>query len=544
MKNLRNYKSSMAANIIGATVLLLVIFGLIVSLLGVANFTSSFKKEFAVTSYHMADTATTLVNGDHIDEYLRGEETEEYDQTREYLDEYCMRMNVSLVYVIKVDTSDYGRFVSIFNAVNNDVDSSSYTPWDLGYERDTTNNDYRRKYRALYDKEAEYETVYRFDVPEGIRPHVTTMVPVKDSAGDVTAILCIQRPASEIKDARRPYFIVIAISTAVIAFVASLISAAFIRKRFVAPIQKVSDEAARFARENTKGEELGSISSFKEFENLAASIDTMETDMVSYIENLTEITAENERIGFELSLAGRIQENSIPTDFPAFPERHDFNVYASMDPAREIGGDFYNFFLIDDDHLALVIGDVSGKGIPASLFMMVTNIMITDRTMMGGTPGEILTYVNSSICEHNTAEMFVTIWLGILELSTGKLKAANAGHEYPALKRADGAFEIFRDKHGFVVGGMEDIVYKDYDLRLEPGDKLFIYTDGVPEASDAGYRLFGTDRMLEALNAEPCAGPEQILKNVRSAVDGFVKDAEQFDDLTMLCLEYTGKEGK
>ncbi len=544
MNNLRNYKSSMATNIIGATVLLLVIFGLIVSLLGVANFTSSFKKEFAVTSYHMADTATTLVNGDHIDEYLRGEETEEYDQTREYLDEYCMRMNVSLVYVIKVDTSDYGRFVSIFNAVNNDVDGSSYTPWDLGYERDTTNNDYRRKYRALYDKEAEYETVYRFDVPEGIHPHVTTLVPVKDSAGDVTAILCIQRPASEIKNARRPYFIVIAISTAVIAFVASLISAAFIRKRFVAPIQKVSDEAARFARENTKGEELGSISSFKEFENLAASIDTMETDMVSYIENLTEITAENERIGFELSLAGRIQENSIPTDFPAFPERHDFNVYASMDPAREIGGDFYNFFLIDDDHLALVIGDVSGKGIPASLFMMVTNIMITDRTMMGGTPGEILTYVNSSICEHNTAEMFVTIWLGILELSTGKLKAANAGHEYPALKRADGAFEIFRDKHGFVVGGMEDIIYKDYDLRLEPGDKLFIYTDGVPEASDAGYRLFGTDRMLEALNAEPGAGPEHILKNVRSAVDGFVKDAEQFDDLTMLCLEYTGKEGK
>ena len=208
-----------------------------------------------------------------------------------------------------------------------------------------------------------------------------------------------------------------------------------------------------------------------------------------------------------------------------------------MTPARQVGGDFYNFFFVDSDHLAMVIGDVSGKGIPAALFMMVTNILISDRTMMGGTPGEILTFVNQSICEHNKAEMFVTVWLGILEVSTGKLTASNAGHEYPALLRAGGCFELLKDKHGFVVGGMDGIVYKDYELRLQPGDKLFVYTDGVPEASDADHRLFGTERMISALNTDPAASPEQILGSVRAAVDHFVKDAEQFDDLTMLCVE-------
>ncbi len=350
----------------------------------------------------------------------------------------------------------------------------------------------------------------------------------------------MQRPARELSDARRPYLRSIAVSGSVLALLASVSAAFFIRRQFVSPIKKAADEAARFARENTKGTEFGTISRYRDLADLAVSIDTMETDMVSYIENLTAATADKERIDTELSLARTIQESSIPHVFPPFPDRQDFSIYASMDPAREVGGDFYNFFLIDDDHLALVIGDVSGKGIPASLFMMVTNILITERTKTGGTPGEILTHVNTNLYAHNTAEMFVTIWLGILELSTGRLTAANAGHEYPSLKRKGEKFELIKDRHGFVVGGMDGIKYKDYELYLNPGDKLFVYTDGVPEASDSRNRLFGVDRMLFALNRDNDAAPEQVLKNVRDAVNGFVMGAEQFDDLTMLCLEYRG----
>ena len=174
----------MALNIIGAIAFLLAVFGIIVSALGFVSFTAAFKKEYAVSTYHMADTAATLVNGDHLDAYLAGGEAEEYRRTRDYLDRYCRKMSVSLVYVIKVDTSDYGRFVSVFNAVDNSVDDTEYTAWELGHKRDTTNDEYRRKYRAMYEQTEPYETVYRQKTTDGQHPHITTMVPVKNSAGD------------------------------------------------------------------------------------------------------------------------------------------------------------------------------------------------------------------------------------------------------------------------------------------------------------------------------------------------------------------------
>ncbi len=242
----------------------------------------------------------------------------------------------------------------------------------------------------------------------------------------------------------------------------------------------------------------------------------------------------------ELGMAAQIQEAMLPDVFPAFPDRPEFDIYAAMDPAREVGGDFYDFFLIDRDHLCMVMADVSGKGIPAALFMMASKIILADNAMMEKSPAQILTDANAAICSNNRMEMFVTVWLGILEISTGKLTAANAGHEYPALKRADGGFELFKDTHGFVVGGMEGIRYREYELQLEPGAKLFLYTDGLPEATDAEGNMFGAERMLAALNGDADASSEQILDGVRKAVDGFVKDAEQFDDLTMLCVEYKG----
>ena len=542
-KKIERLHANLSFNIIGAIVLVFVLFGVLVSFLGFASFTEALKREYETTTYHMADTATTLVNGDHLEAYLAGEETEEYQRSKRNLDLYCKKINVSLVYVIDVDTSDYGSFVSVFNSVNNEVDDSSYTEWELGHERNTTNDEYRRKYRAIYEQGSVCETVYRLKPGDGAHPHITTMVPVKDSAGEVRAILCIQRPVREIREARRPYLRNIALSTILLALVSSTVAALFIRKQFVAPIQKVSDEATRFAKENTKGEPLGEISKFEEFARLAHSIDTMETDMVSYVENLTAFTADRERIVTELSLAGKIQEASIPNEFPAFPDREDFDIFCAMDPAREVGGDFYNFYFVDDDHLALVIGDVSGKGIPAALFMMVTNILISDRTRMGGNPAEILRFVNEEICAHNEAEMFVTVWLGILELSTGKLIAANAGHEYPAIYRHGQRFELFKDKHSFVIGGLDGVKYHDYELTMNPGDKLFLYTDGVPEATNASSEMFGTGRMLDALNAAPDADLKAILGNVRTAVDGFVKDAEQFDDMTMLCMVYKGIPG-
>ncbi len=540
MERSHRRRSYMALNIIGAIAFLLAVFGIIVSALGFVSFTAAFKKEYAVSTYHMADTAATLVNGDHLDAYLAGGEAEEYRLTRDYLDRYCRKMSVSLVYVIKVDTSDYGRFVSVFNAVDNSVDDTEYTAWELGHKRDTTNDEYRRKYRAMYEQTEPYETVYRQKTTDGQHPHITTMVPVKNSAGDTVAILCVQRPSRELNDARLPYLKSIALSTILLGLIASAFAALFIRNQVVDPIKKVADEAARFARESTKGQELGVISKYSELTDLAKAIDTMETDMVSYMENMTAAAAEKERIGTELALATRIQAAMMPHVFPPFPDRPEFDIYATMDPAREVGGDFYDFFLIDDDHLCLVIADVSGKGIPAALFMMVSKIIVQSCAMLGRSPAEILTKTNEAICSNNQAEMFVTVWVGILEISTGILTAANAGHEYPVLKKHDGGFKVIKGRHGFVIGGMEGMTYRNYELPLRPGSKLFLYTDGVPEAADGNGKMFGTERMVETLNTAADSSPREVLKTVREAVDDFVKDAEQFDDLTMLCLEYRG----
>ena len=249
---------------------------------------------------------------------------------------------------------------------------------------------------------------------------------------------------------------------------------------------------------------------------------------------------EQERIVKELSTARQIQNSVLPHIFPPFPERKEIDLFASMDPARDVGGDFYDFFFIDEDHLCLVIADVSGKGIPAALFMMFSKRIIEDFAKIEHSVSEILRKTNEVLCDNNQAEMFVTVWLGILEISTGRMAASNAGHEYPAICKKDGSFELYKDKHGFVIGGMPGVRYKEYALQMEPGDKIFVYTDGVPEATAGSGEMFGAERMTAALNTCADGRPEEILRRVRSAVDDFVGDAEQFDDLTMMCLEYKG----
>jgi len=199
---------------------------------------------------------------------------------------------------------------------------------------------------------------------------------------------------------------------------------------------------------------------------------------------------------------------------------------------------------VDDDHLGIVIADVSGKGVPAALFMMISKILAQNYAMTGRSPKEVLEAVNAQICTNNREEMFVTMWLGLLDLNTGRLVAANAGHEYPVVKPADGSFALVKDKHGFVVGGMPGLKYKEYELQLDPGAKLFLYTDGVAEATDAADELFGTDRMVDALRSAENEAPKEIVQAVDRAVADFVKDAPQFDDLTMLCLHYKGKQTK
>lgn len=518
----------------------MVLLAVIVAVIGYKGITDAMMVVYENGAIEIARTAAADIDADQMDEYAAsGGKTESYQATWENMNKLCNTSGATFIYVIEPDLSDYAHITFLFSTIN---EHSSYTVYDFGYVRETTNDEYKQKYKALYDGVSEEEIVIRDKGYIETDSHLTAMVPLKGSDGKTKAILCVQRQMETLAIVRNFFVLVVSVVLLLLVAAVVVIQQFYLRRVLISPIKKITKEASRFAEEEVPSEVklTEQIKNNDEIGALADSIDQMETRISQYVDDLTRVTAEKERISTELSLASRIQSDMLPNIFPAFPERSEFDLYASMDPAKAVGGDFYDFFLVDDDHLCILIADVSGKGIPAALFMMSSKIILANMAMQRKGPAEILTAANDAICDHNQEEMFVTVWMGILEISTGKLTAANAGHEYPVLRKPEGVFEIYTDKHGFVIGGMEGVRYREYEIQMEPGSKLFLYTDGVAEATNSELEPYGTDRMVEALNIDPAATPQQTLRNVRASVDAFVKDAEQFDDLTMLCLRYKG----
>ena len=366
--------------------------------------------------------------------------------------------------------------------------------------------------------------------------NTSAMYPVVQD-GRTVAFIGVEIPMSTLQGNVRSYLVRTILVGSAITLLLLAAATWFLMRTLVVPVRQVARAAGMFVKNNNAvSDALRGIRTGDEIQLLSESVLQMEEDINSYIENLTRVTAEKERIGAELDVAAHIQADMLPGIFPPYPDRKEIDIYAVMTPAREVGGDFYDFFLVDDDHLALVMADVSGKGVPAALFMVIAKTLIKNRAQMGASPKEVLESVNNQLCENNESEMFVTVWLGIYELSTGRLTAANAGHEYPAVRRNGEGFSLYRDRHGLVLAGMENSRYREYELTLEPGEAVFVYTDGVPEATDACERLFGTDRMLQALNDRPEASAQELLLHVKAKIDRFAGSAPQFDDITMLCL--------
>ena len=528
------------ANIIAT----LALFSILISVIGYNSFTNAILNQYADSAFRTARIAASVVDADRMEEYAAsGGATEEYTRVYDMLDRICNRSSATFVYVIQPDISDYGHITFLFSTMKA---GQGYQHYEFGYLRETTNDDYRRKYQKLYEGESERELVVRDRGYIETDPHITAMVPLKGEDGKTKAILCVQYQMASIIEERNSFVRKVLITMILVAAAVSLGQVFYLGRRLLHPLQIITKEASRFASENEmRDEKLSSvIKNRDEIGQLARAIDQMEEQIQSYVEKITSITAEEEKMRTELSLAARIQLEALPGTFPAFPDRNEFDIYASMKPAKDVGGDFYDFFLVDDDHLCLVIADVSGKGIPAALFMMVSRTILANIAMMGMSPKEVLEKANEAICANNKEEMFVTVWLGILEISTGKVTAANAGHEYPVLKKPDQDFEILIDKHGFVLGGMEEVKYREYEFDMEPGSKLFLYTDGLPEAADNEQNMFGVELMMDALNESLNLSTKEILDHMKGRVDGFVGSAPQFDDLTMLCIEYFGSGGQ
>lgn len=328
--------------------------------------------------------------------------------------------------------------------------------------------------------------------------------------------------------------ILVAITIVIAAVFLILIGFAVIR-----PINRLSDAAIGYIRDPEHKESFDAIDLKRsdEIGNLSNAMKQMERDLTIYINNLTEMTAEKERLGTELKVATKIQLDMLPTDFP---DRKDLSLGAFVAPAKEVGGDFYDFFFPDRDHIALVMADVSGKGIPAALFMVIAKSVIRNITMVGGNPAEILSVVNSILCENNKSGFFVTVWLGIFTPSTGELLYANAGHEYPVFRRKDCDFALIESENCPPLAIDSSITYTCYMEVLEKGDSLFLYTDGVPEAKGADHTRYGTDRMLDVLNRNKDCEPDELIKALKADIDEFVGDTDQFDDITMMGLNYKG----
>lgn len=358
---------------------------------------------------------------------------------------------------------------------------------------------------------------------------------------ETAAVIGVEIPMSTLQKALGDYVSHSILSMLIVTLLCLALYIHILYRSIIAPINLIAKEARSFVEEeNQISTELSKIQTKDEIQMLSESLLKMETDINHYIDNLTKVTAEKERISAELNVATQIQADMLPRIFPAFPGRKEFDIFATMNPAKEVGGDFYDFFLTDDDHLALVVADVSGKGIPAALFMVISKTLIKNQAQMGDRPQAILEAVNNQLCENNEAEMFVTVWLGILELSSGKLTAVNAGHEYPILKKDDKGYEMLDDPHGFVMGVMPEMEYEEYEIQMQKGDSIYVYSDGAPDAVNLTEEQFERERLLASLNKKVNASPMEVLSQVKEDIDLFVGKAAQFDDITMLCMVYQG----
>lgn len=334
-------------------------------------------------------------------------------------------------------------------------------------------------------------------------------------------------------------------------FVFYFITIAFLwysEKNITVPIETVAGIAKDYisgGKERTNSEHLASrcadlAANRSETGTLAAAFREMVLNLDAYIDNLTAVTAEKERIGAELEMAAKIQASMLPSAFPAFPDHTEIDIYASMQPAKEVGGDFYDFFLIDDKTLAIVMADVSGKGVPAALFMVDAKTLIKNSAQSGKSPKEVFEAVNNILCENNNADMFVTVFMGYLDITTGKFVFVNAGHN-PPLLYSGGSFGWLKTKPDFVLAGMKDMFYRQHEITFHPGDELFLYTDGVTEAENHSLTLFGSERLIEMANNYLGMPIKEFVVSIKNEVDRFTKGAEQADDITMLTLRYKGK---
>lgn len=514
-------------------------------------------EEYEINGRHIINAALSQITVDELKHYLDTKEIDEaYTAYQQYLADLREAHEVSYVYILHLGEV-HGTYI-----FGSDMENVM-----LGYEEP-----FDKTYQELADQFAEGEEVDHLVTTGEWGWLMTVMQPVLDEDGNQVAYACVDIPMNRVVQQRRDFLLMLGNSVVVVTILCCVIGLLQTRKRIIIPINQLADATGEFVQADggspdaqggdasvpaeagmgvvkavMLNEESSTIQSLDirtgdEIEHLCQSIKKMEQDIYHYIHNLMDVTAEKERIGAELNVATQIQASMLPCIFPAFPDCPGFDIYATMQPAKEVGGDFYDFFLVDKDHLAFVMADVSGKGVPAALFMVIAKTLIKKHAQGGSEPGKAFETANNQLCENNEAGMFVTAWMGIMEISTGKCVSVNAGHNPPVLYRKGGEFEYMESPSNLVLAAVDGIEYEQAEFQLAPGDTLYLYTDGVTEATDVKDELYGEERLQEVLNRNRGLDPDKLLQKVKEDMDAFVKEMPQFDDITMLALKIQERE--
>ena len=532
MKDKRKFTKSLIRPIFNALIGLIVLLSFAIGTVGYLEFSSALKEQYAEIANGIAEYVSLQIDAQSLDGYLESKTADEdYNAVRDQLQRTADAEDCKVVYVAKVHTDTKEREY-IYNVVSK---TSGYTPYAIGH-RDYASEGILNAYGALINGELDVRNLMY--TKEG---YTTSVYPVKDSAGKVVAIVGVVKDMTLLNKAKSNYILQVLLIETAIAVISGIIWVIYMRRRIVTPIRQLNQASLNMVEHLADGTSPEIVvKRDDEIKDLADCFSTMYREIGEYISQLKTVTAEKERIGAELDVAAKIQSSMLPCIFPPFPNRKEFDIYATMDPAKEVGGDFYDFFMVDEDHLAFVVADVSGKGVPAALFMVIGKTLIKDHTGLHNDLGEVITEVNNILCASNSEEMFITAFEGVLNLKTGELRYVNAGHETPFICRGNGVYEKFKVKSGFVLAGMEGVRYKSGSVQLEPGDKIFEYSDGVPEAANANNEQYSMKRLADVLAKESKKMPTELLPLIKSDLDEFVGGAEQFDDITMLCVQFNG----
>ncbi len=532
--------SSLSVKLVGS----IVIFGCLMfsvnSFMSYKQFKHQVENLYGDITKQFAQTAVSYIDTDRISYWLKDGNDGFWDSANQRLNELTETAELAFIYLTVV-SPDYKFRTYVFDTVSS---QSLSEPYELGYTEslEKKTEDYIENLRNIIEK----GIVQTYFFYKGSGGHVTTMIPVHDFTGKVVAVMSVVKPMNEIKAYKENFLRSILVAALLLTIFFVSIYALSLYFGIVNPLMLIIDETSHFAEHpGVLSGLLKKIKNRDELGLLAKSVEKMSLDMNRYIKDLTNATAERERLGAELNVATKIQAEMLPRVFPPYKNHPEIELFASMTPAKEVGGDFYDFFMVDDDHFAFTVADVSGKGVPAALFMVIAKTLLKDAVFSFKTPAEIFAHVNNTLCEGNESGLFVTCWLGILEISTGKLTFANAGHTAPVISK-NGEVSFLRTKPNLMLAAMEGLPYKNHEIFINPGDKIFVYTDGVTEACDSENQLYGDDRLLSVLKKEEpkSFSPKEILDFINSDIEDFVSGADQFDDITMMAMFFKKKDGE